>query len=489
MESPFYRLFKSTYSLDRYPLAFGYLAGMIRKHTDWELMVYNADFHGQTEPMRVGYLAGRGFRDYLAALENPTGPVWNEVRATVAEFAPDVVGISTKSQAITSALITARIVKELNRDTLVVIGGPHPTMSGADVLQCPDVDACCAGEGEHAIVDLLRSIEAGTPFDGVKSVIYRSGDKIVQNPPREFIQDLDSLPFPHADAAEVLKDHHKHPITAFKNIMATRGCPYNCAFCASRKIWSRKTRFRSVESVTAEIRSLQEMGLKFIRFEDDTFGVRPSYIMELCEAIRSRCPDVRWSCELHVNLVTDEIISAMKAAGCHLIQIGIESGNNEILRQIRKQITIEDALRACRVIKTHGIELHVFFIIGFPQDTEETLADTVSAIRQSPADTVVLSIFTPFPGTDIFESCREMGLIGDDYDISRHNFQSFDNCFCKDIPPQRFREIAAQISKMVDKRNVRKRFRRLFSAKTIRRARELGLRQAARKALRVFVGR
>ncbi|GAH71826.1 unnamed protein product, partial [marine sediment metagenome] len=255
-----------------YPLAFGYLAGMIRRHTDWELMVYNADFHGQTEPMQVSYLGGQGFRNYLAALENPTGPVWDEVRATVAEFAPEVVGISTKSQALTSALVTARIIKELNKDILVVIGGPHPTMSGAEVLESPDVDACCAGEGEQTIVDLLRSIEAHAAFDGVKGAMYRGGDKIVQNPPREFIQDLDSLPFPHADAAEVLKDYDKHPITAFKNIMATRGCPYNCAFCGSRKIWSRKTRFRSVESVTDEIQSLQQMGLKFIRFEDDTFG-------------------------------------------------------------------------------------------------------------------------------------------------------------------------------------------------------------------------
>lgn len=489
MESPFYRLFKSTYSLDRYPLAFGYLAGMIRKHTDWQLMVYNADFHGQTEPMQVSYLAGQGFEDYQAALENPTGPVWDEVRATVAEFAPEVVGISTKSQAITSALITARIIKELNKDTLVVIGGPHPTMSGADVLQCADVDACCAGEGEQTIVDLLRSIEAGTPFDGVNGVMYRRDGKIVQNPQRDYIQDLDALPFPHADAAEVLKDFDKHPITAFKNIMATRGCPYNCAFCASRKIWSRRTRFRSVESVIAEIQGLQQMGLKFIRFDDDTFGVRPSYIMELCDAIRTQCPNLRWSCELHVNLVTDEIISAMKAAGCHLIQIGIESGNNGILKQIRKQITIEDALQACRLIKDRGIELMAFFIIGFPQETEQTLADTVRAIKQSPCDTIVLSIFSPFPGTDMFESCREMGLVDDDYDISRHNFQSFDNCFCKNIPPERFRELAAEISKMVDKRNARKRIRRLFSVKTIRRARELGFRKAVQKAFRVFVKR
>ncbi len=489
MESPFYRLFKSTYSLDRYPLAFGYLAGMIRKHTDWELMVYNADFHGQTEPMQVSYLAGQGFEDYQAALANPTGPVWDEVRATIAEFNPTVVGISTKSQVITSALITARIIKELDKDILVVMGGPHPTMRGADVLESPDVDACCAGEGEQTIVDLLHSIEAGKAFEGVKGVMYRSGDKIVHNPPREHIQDLDSLPFPHADAAQVLKDYDKHPITAFKNIMAIRGCPYNCAFCGSRNIWSRRPRFRSVESVIAEIQGLQQMGLKFIRFDDDTFGVRPSYIMELCDAIRSRCPGMRWSCELHVNLVTDEIISAMKAAGCHLIQIGIESGNDQILKQIRKQITIADALRACRLIKAHGIELMAFFIIGFPQETEQTLADTVSAIRQSPCDTIVLSIFSPYPGTEMFESCREMGLIEDDYDVSRHNFQSFDNCFCKNISRQRFRELAAEVSRMVDKRNARKRLKRLFSVKTIRRARELGFRQAARKALRVFVGK
>ena len=234
IEPPFYRLFKSTYSLDRYPLAFGYLAGMIRRHTDWELLVYNADFHGQTEPMKVGYLAGQGFGDYIAALEDPTGPVWDEVRATVAEFAPDVVGISVKSQTCASSLIVARIAKELNRDTLVVMGGPHPTIRGQEVLESSDVDACCAGEGDQTIVELLRSIEAGKPFDGVKGVMYRHDGHVVQNPQRDYIQDLDTLPFPHADAAEVLKDFDNHPITAFKNIMAIRGCPFNCAFCGSR---------------------------------------------------------------------------------------------------------------------------------------------------------------------------------------------------------------------------------------------------------------
>jgi radical SAM superfamily enzyme YgiQ (UPF0313 family) len=179
----------------------------------------------------------------------------------------------------------------------------------------------------------------------------------------------------------------------------------------------------------------------------------------------------------------------MKASGCYSIQIGIESGNNEILKQMRKNTTIEEALAACEVIHKHGIELKTFFIVGFPQETEDTLNDTVAAMRKVKSNLLTYSIFTPFPGTDSFELCKEYGLIDDSYDVSLYNLQSPANCFCKNIKKKRFRMLASKIEKMVDRKNSLDRIKRIFSINTVGRIQELGVRKSLQKGIRILIGR
>jgi len=489
IEPPFYRLYKETYSLDRYPLSLGYLAGTVKRETDWDVMACNADFVPNSEPKRVSHLTGEGFQRYLHNLSDLSGGVWNDVRAAVREFAPDVVGITSKSQNFASACSVARIVKEINPDTLVVVGGPHPSMVGADALKCEAIDVLARGEGERTLVELLQAVAEGRGLETVPGLIVRKGAEFVETPPRVYMDDLDSLPYPHEHAPVVLKDYAKYPVDAFKNIFATRGCPYNCFFCGSRKIWSRHVRFRSAPNVIREIQALQKMGLKFVHFDDDTFGIQKKYIAELCDGIRTQCPGLKWSCELNVKLVDDETIAMMKAAGLYHVQIGIESGNNEMLKRIRKGITIEEALEACRIIKSHGIELEAFFIVGFPEETEETLADTVAAMEAIQADSISYSIFTPYPGTETFDFCKEHGLVGDDFNVALFNHQSPANCFCMHIKPERFRELVADVEKRVDRKNERSRVKTKFSLRTLKRVQELGLRRSLRKAWRMVTGR
>ena len=489
IEPPFYRLYKDTYSLDRYPLSLGYLAGTIHKETDWEVLVYNADFCSQSESMSVGYLTTTGYDKYLNHLKDLSLPVWDEIKSTILDFKPDVIGITTKSQNFKSVCIVARIAKEINEDITVIVGGPHPTMTGSDIFKCADFDVSVIGEGEDVIVELLNAIAARENFNNIRGIIYKEDGKTVETGPREYIKDLDSLCFPHESAQEVLKDYDQYPRTAFRNIFTIRGCPYNCLFCGSYKIWSRKSRFRSPESVVREIKQLQKMGLRVVNFDDDTFGVSKKHIRDLCNAIREHCPGLQWSSEIHVKLVDDETISIMKEAGCCFIQVGVESGNNEILKQMRKGTTIEEALSACEIIHKHGLELKTFFIVGFPLETEETLSDTVAAMRKVKCDQMTYSIFTPFPGTESFELCKEYGLIDDGYDVSLYNLQSPANCFCKNIERERFRMLASRIEKMVDRKNSLSRIKRIFSKNTLYRIQELGILKSVQKGIRVFIRR
>ncbi|MDP3732706.1 MAG: radical SAM protein [Candidatus Omnitrophota bacterium] len=489
IEPPFYRLFKNTYSLDRYPLSLGYLAALVRKNTNWEAIVYNADFSPHSESQEVSYLAGAGFDNYLNSLKEPSMPIWGEVKRAIRQYKPTVVGISAKSQNFTSACIVAKLAKEVDEGIMVIIGGPHPSMVGSETLKCSTIDFGVKGEGEITIVELLNAIDSGDSFDSIKGLIYRKNDLIIENPLREFIKDLDSLPFPYAHAEEVLKDFDKYPKAAFGYIFATRGCPYNCFFCGSRNIWSRQVRFRSPENVAEEIKALQREGIRLFYFVDDNFGVNKQYINDLCKALIEHCPGIKWNCEFHVKLVDEESISLMKQAGCFLIQIGIESGNNEILKKMRKNITIEEAYAAARTIKKYGIQLQAFFIIGFPQETEATLNDTVRAMKKIKCDVLTYSIFTPYPGTEAFEFCKNTGLIEENYDVSLYNHQSPFCNFCMNIPAERFRLLASKIEKMVDKKNRINRIKRIFSLTTFDIIKELGMVKSIQKGLRVFFGR
>lgn len=481
VEPPFHRLYKETMSLPRHPLALGYLAGTVKKETDWEVVAYNADFSPISEPWSITYMAGAGYQNYLQNLASPAAKVWQEARRTIEVQRPRVVGISTKSANFASARMVARIAKESDPRTVVIVGGPHPSTVGTDVLRCPDIDIGVRGEGERTLVELLQAIGRQASLDGIRGIVFRKNGTLIENPPRPAIRDLDSLCFPHAAAREVLTDFAAYPSDAFSSIFSTRGCPFDCFFCGSRNIWSRQVRHRSVDNVLREIKALRSLGIREIHFEDDTFGVSRERIRSLCSALAKDCAGLRWSCEMHVNLVDDAIIQQMRTSGCFMIRLGIESGNNQILKAMRKGFTIEKALAAARSIKNHGITLFSFFVIGFPQETEETIRDTMRAIEQADSDSVIYSIFTPYPGTEAFEYCKLKGMIDETFDVSLYNHQSPANHFSLSLSRERFRELAGQVERTIHRRNFRNRIKRVFSGRSLWRLRELGLRQSVRR--------
>jgi len=487
IEPPFYRLYKDSYSLTRYPLALGYLSASILKDTNWDVMAYNADFNPLSEELKTGFLVSDGFDNYLNNLDDLSVKVWQEVRNTLEENQPTVVGISSKTQNYAAACNVARLVKEYNKDITVIVGGPHASMVKSEILDFPDIDIAVKGEGELTIVDLLNTIELGKELNEVTGIIYRNNGKVVENGPRAFTADLDELGFPHQTAPLVLKDYQHYPLEAFQYVFAIRGCPYECLFCGSREIWTRKARYRSAQNVIEEIKALQELGLNHIHFDDDTWGMNKNFVHDLCKGIRTECPGMRWSCELVVKLAKAPFLKQMSDAGCTYIQIGVESGNNEMLKKIKKSCTLEEAIAAGKLILKYNIGLLAFFMIGHPEETEETLNDTINAMKNFDCD-IAFSIFTPYPGTEAFELCKKMGVIGDDYNVSLYNHQSPANNFCPAISAERFRELAIKTSKAVDRRNAINRVKRVFTLNNlIRKVNDDGIIDTIGKGGRYFI--
>ena len=375
------------------------------------------------------------------------------------------------------------MAKSIDRDIFVVVGGPHASLAGADVLKEPAIDLAVRGEGEETLVEILRSVESGQDVSSIPGVIYRRAGSTTTNPARAYLHDLDSLAFPVSTARTSLIDYDKYPPEALRYMFAVRGCPYACTFCGSRYIWGRNVRFRSPQNIVAEMREIQKARVDYIRFDDDTFGVTKPFIRKLCAEIKARGAGLSWACETHVQLIDEETVALMKSAGCRSIHLGVESGNNEMLRRIRKNITVEEAFTAARIIKKHKVSLHAFFMVGFPHETEESLTDTIGAIQSLPCDVVTYSIFTPYFGTELFEWCRQQGIISDDFNVFLHNHQTPDNYFCPGIPEEVFKRRVRELERTIDRINGRRRLWMYLSREGFLRLKGKGVRRALSRVL------
>lgn len=452
VEPPFYRLFDDAYSLCRYPLGLAHLAAAAAEATGWRVRAYNADFAGQGRSLSVTHLAGEGHRRYLALLADPAAALWREVEAVLADQAPAVLGLSIKSACLASARRVAALAKGLDPRTLVVAGGPHPSAAPGLVLADPNFDLCVAGEGERTLVELLRCLLEGGDPGRVPGVASRDRGGIRFAAPRPLLADLDRLPRPLDRAPELLLEHHRYPAKALGHLMATRGCPQRCSYCASHLIWGRRPRFRAPRAVAAELTLMGRAGIGRAHFDDDTFGVESGYLRRLCGAIAQDCPGLAWSCETHVRLATEANLAAMRKAGCHTVQLGVESGDDRVLRAVGKGFTVAGALEACRLVRAGGLRLEVFLMAGFPQETEESLGRTLALARDLDCDKLIFSLFTPHPGTEAHRLCLSRGLLATDHDFSAHHHQSPANHFCPEIAPARFRELAGEIERLAQER-------------------------------------
>ena len=339
-------------------------------------------------------------------------------------FQPEVVGITANTTQIMSAWRDADLVKALIAAP-VVLGGPHPTTMPEESAAKPFVDVVIRGEGEATWLALL---DAGLRPEGLDGITYRSDEgKVVSEPDRAPIPaaELNDLPLPAWHLFRLERYTNLQPTVDHVNgaslpILTSRGCPYRCSYCS--QIGPRRWRARSVDSIVAEWRWLvEEQGAAEIGVLDDSFNIDRARVLALCERLVAEgLNQVPWIMinGIRANLADEEVLGAMKRAGCKRAAFGVESGNQAILDTVvDKHLTLEQVRAAFRAARAVGMETIGFFIVGLPGETEETMEDTIRfAIELDPV-VANFSIATPFPGTAMYETVKAGGqILADDWD-------------------------------------------------------------------------
>jgi radical SAM superfamily enzyme YgiQ (UPF0313 family) len=334
-----------------------------------------------------------------------------DIEKELQTFNPDVVGIASVTPSIYEAYKVAKIAKKVREDCIVVLGGPHATfMSRQTLEECKYIDIIVKGEGEETTKELIESIEKGAPLNKVRGITFREKNEIIDSEPRPFIKNIDDIPFPSRD---LLPMHlYKFNGVKYTTMLTSRGCPFKCSFCSSSRLFGGYWRGRSPENVLEEMKIIyEEYNIKNIEFIDDTFTLDQERAEKICDGIIKQGWDISWGASSRVDTLSKKLVEKMKKAGCWILFLGIESGSQKILDAIGKRITIEQAKEAVKIIKDAGIQVLGSFIIGFIQDTKETIKETIKFAKSLNLDYAEFSILTPYPGTPIYEYVEKNSLL------------------------------------------------------------------------------
>ncbi len=329
----------------------------------------------------------------------------------------DVVGLTAMTPTIGVAISIARHLKRANPDLIIVLGGTHATLLPEETLAtAPEIDIIVRGEGEETIVKLLRALENKQSLDDVPGISYRQNGKVDSTPAGLTTIDLDSLPFLayHLLPWQKYKPHPPHGrALPFAAIITSRGCPYKCSYC-SKPIFGNKFRGQSPERVVEEVAYYKErFGIKELAFYDDVFTLNKKRAHAIADGIMKRGLKILWTCETRVNLVDRELLRHIKQAGGYSIAYGIESGSQEILNTLDKDISLEQVEEVVRLSQEAGLQTIGYFMIGSPGETPETIRQTIQFAKRLNLDFAQFAVTTPFPGTKLYNLYLD-GRKGDD---------------------------------------------------------------------------
>lgn len=370
--------------------------------------------HQVIPPIGLGYLAGSLKGHDTKIIDCVRDKIDHITLSKIIEKEkPDAVGVTVFSVDLMSAKKCCDIAKNADEKIMTILGGAHisgnPEESMSIIKTC---DIGIIGEGENAVQMLLD----GKPLEKINNVVWRRGNDLIINK-KEVEKDLDSLSC-RWDLLEPEKYGYgvhggfakRFPVAP---VMTSRGCPYGCTFCAGHAVTGKKIRLRSVGKILDEIELLVGRGIREIHIEDDNFTFYKERVMDFCKGLLERNLDITWCCPNGVRLDTldDEMLEWMKRSGCYSLSVGVESGSERILKHMKKNLTKEKIEEKIMLIKRHGIQTIGFFIVGYPEETERDILETIGFAKKLSLDRAQFSIFMPLPGSEIYEKLKGEGKI------------------------------------------------------------------------------
>lgn len=338
---------------------------------------------------------------------------WHEM----VSFQPDVVGVSVLTLGYAQCMELVRLAKSFNPGILTVAGGPHATVRPEECLEGCDV--VVRGEGELTFVDLLE----GHRLETIDGICYKRDGRVVRNPPRERIQVLDELPMPVHGMFQC-RAYKQYPAWG---VIGSRGCAYNCLFCASPNLWERTVKLRSPARLVDEIEHLhRSYGVSRIVFQDDAINLSPQRALEVCDEIirRGLHRSVSFECQARANraCVSLDLFLKMRQANFTSITFGIETGSDRVMKAMRKSLTVREAREAVRLARQAGIpNITGFFMVGNWGEGVLDVLKTWWFVMRNHVD-MTLTVCTPLPGTGFDAVLREQGHLGGDVDWTRVNW-------------------------------------------------------------------
>ncbi len=357
------------------------------------------------------------------SLTNPLKKILRDLSALLDSYRPDIVGFSVMTVGYNITKEMALVVK--SKGIKVIFGGIHPTVMPEETIVESFVDVICVGEGELPIVNFLNKYFNKKDYTHVKGIWFKDASgKIWRNDIADLVTDLDSLPFPDRDALDAR--YYNAELTG-ANVFTSRGCPYPCSFCQNKfllDLYEGKgafVRYRSLDNVFNELEEIiKKYGTKRFYFSDETFTLNKKRVMDFLTGYKVRFRNVPFMCQTRIDRVDEEIMAALKEAGCHQINLAIESGNEGLRNNVlNKKISDEQIKRVFGLAKKYNIKTQSFNMIGIPGETLKNVFETININKDLKPDRVLCTIFMPFPGTELGEKCLAKGdIIADVKDAS-----------------------------------------------------------------------
>jgi len=409
---------KSTFVINLFqPLGLAYVAASLEKNK---------------YPVEILDALALGFdQEKIIGSKKVIGLSYQAIKNKIIDYRPDLVGITTPfSFQSSEAHQVAKIVKSINPNIITLAGGTHATIQPEEILNDKNFDYLIRGEGEYAIIELLKALEKKLPFKKIDSLSYRNNrGEIINNLRAPPIQNLDQLPFParhllpmdrYFQAAK--KGRVIESMLAFgskrTSLFTSRGCPFNCTFCSVHLTMTKIWRGRSPENVIAEIKEcIDKYAIKYFDILDDNFTLDPDRAKKICRLIIRAKLNIQWSTPngIRADKVDEELIVLMKQAGCIQIKVAPESGSPQVLENIiKKHLDLDMVKKTVVLCKKHHLSVEAFFVVGFPQETVTDIYKTINfakELRKLGCDYCYFFIATPYYGTEMYTNAINQGYL------------------------------------------------------------------------------